>query len=295
MLFRSGGEKGASMLLLKHGIPGLRYLDGMSRGAGEGTHNFVIWDEDAMSVEETYYQRQAEEKLTQDEKAWGETVDNFIAGRLQQNRPIRVMTTPIALKLASDEDVSFKEIVTSPAVLKKILKDKHVEITPDILKQLPRAMADPILVFKSATVPGSYVSMLELKDDKGGTVVVPVALNASKPGKQAFMTSVYGQIRKKTDGSAELRDSWFAEQIDSGNLRYINTEKSASWARDVGLQSPIMSLPAEALHELNIPTEADLVKSRFENPGFYQDERQGEPAPNARLTVQPDGVSLIEF
>ena len=42
-----GGEKGTSMLLLKHGIPGLRYLDGMSRGAGEGTHNFVIWDEDA--------------------------------------------------------------------------------------------------------------------------------------------------------------------------------------------------------------------------------------------------------
>ena len=91
------------------------------------------------------------------------------------------------------------------------------------------------------------------------------------------MISVYGQIRKKTDGSAELRDSWFAEQIDSGNLRYINTEKNASWARDVGLQSPIMSLPAEALHELNIPTETNLVKARFENPGFYQDERQQAP------------------
>ena len=33
-----------------------------------------------------------------------------------------------------------------------------------------------------------------------------------------------------------------------------------------------MSLPAEALHELNIPTEADLVKARGENPGYYQQQ-----------------------
>ena len=43
------------MLLLEHGVPGLRYLDGMRRGAGEGPRNFVVWDEDAMSIEETYY------------------------------------------------------------------------------------------------------------------------------------------------------------------------------------------------------------------------------------------------
>ena len=54
-------EKAASMLLLKHGIPGLRYLDQGSRRAGKGTHNFVIWDEDAMSVEETYYQSASRE------------------------------------------------------------------------------------------------------------------------------------------------------------------------------------------------------------------------------------------
>lgn len=50
-------EKAASMLLLKHGIPGLRYWDSQSRLDGEGTHNFVVWDEDAMSIEETYYQQ----------------------------------------------------------------------------------------------------------------------------------------------------------------------------------------------------------------------------------------------
>ena len=42
------GPQGASQRLLELGIPGLRYLDGDSRGSG-GTHNYVIWDESAIS------------------------------------------------------------------------------------------------------------------------------------------------------------------------------------------------------------------------------------------------------
>ena len=57
------GPQAASELLLKHGIPGLRYLDGNSRADGEGNHNFVIWDEDLLTPEEAqieaYYQSAA--------------------------------------------------------------------------------------------------------------------------------------------------------------------------------------------------------------------------------------------
>jgi len=35
----------ASSFLLEHGIPGIRYLDQGSRGAGEGTSNFVVFDD----------------------------------------------------------------------------------------------------------------------------------------------------------------------------------------------------------------------------------------------------------
>jgi len=35
--------KGAAQLLQKSGIPGVRYLDGVSRGAGAGTSNFVVF------------------------------------------------------------------------------------------------------------------------------------------------------------------------------------------------------------------------------------------------------------
>jgi hypothetical protein len=40
---QSGLEKQAADLFRQHGIPGIRYLDGGSRGAGAGTSNFVIF------------------------------------------------------------------------------------------------------------------------------------------------------------------------------------------------------------------------------------------------------------
>lgn len=44
------GNEGASALLREFGIPGLRYLDGDSRTGGDGSHNFVIWDEAAIGA-----------------------------------------------------------------------------------------------------------------------------------------------------------------------------------------------------------------------------------------------------
>jgi ribosomal protein S18 acetylase RimI-like enzyme len=43
-------EKRASEALLAAGIPGIRYLDGMSRGAGAGTYNYVVFDENLIKI-----------------------------------------------------------------------------------------------------------------------------------------------------------------------------------------------------------------------------------------------------
>ena len=47
-----GTDKDASMRLLAAGIPGIRYLDGNSRGAGDGSHNYVIFDESKIQITE---------------------------------------------------------------------------------------------------------------------------------------------------------------------------------------------------------------------------------------------------
>ena len=36
---------GASALLREQGVPGIRYFDGMSRGRGQGTRNYVVFDD----------------------------------------------------------------------------------------------------------------------------------------------------------------------------------------------------------------------------------------------------------
>lgn len=46
----NGGKAKASELLRQSGIPGIKYLDGSSRKAGEGTRNFVVFDDSIIKI-----------------------------------------------------------------------------------------------------------------------------------------------------------------------------------------------------------------------------------------------------
>ena len=51
-----GSPRAASEFLNRAGIKGIRYLDGSSRSQGEGSYNFVIFDDNAIEMIRTYYQ-----------------------------------------------------------------------------------------------------------------------------------------------------------------------------------------------------------------------------------------------
>ena len=53
--FKAGGRNAdsTSMQLNGYGIPGIRYLDGGSRGTGEGTSNYVLFDDQLPRILET--------------------------------------------------------------------------------------------------------------------------------------------------------------------------------------------------------------------------------------------------
>ena len=53
-----GSARAASLALNAAGIRGIKYLDGGSRRSGEGNYNYVIFDEAAVQIAETFYQSQ---------------------------------------------------------------------------------------------------------------------------------------------------------------------------------------------------------------------------------------------
>lgn len=54
ILERDYGRAGAAKALDQAGIPGVRYLDGMSRGSGDGSHNIVAFNDDIVSILRKY-------------------------------------------------------------------------------------------------------------------------------------------------------------------------------------------------------------------------------------------------
>ena len=52
------GQEYGSKILHSYGLNGIKYLDGSSRGAGDGNYNYVIFDDNAIEIIETFYQNE---------------------------------------------------------------------------------------------------------------------------------------------------------------------------------------------------------------------------------------------
>ncbi|WOL39584.1 hypothetical protein RAH42_10630 [Pyramidobacter sp. YE332] len=175
-------------------------------------------------------------RLKRDRVAWSRAVDRFVAGEMGSHDFARVMDMPLALQLAG---APVREIVADHKFFGHTLRGKHsAQITPALMKKLVTSLADPIMVFDSDSHPGtSLVAMLELQDNQGATVVVPVRLqmNPGDPKSPAKITSFYGK------GNADTRtpsNRWFVNQIKKGNLRYINTKKAPAGVVPEGSNCP---------------------------------------------------------
>ncbi|MCD8232768.1 MAG: hypothetical protein LUC51_00035, partial [Cloacibacillus porcorum] len=108
--------------------------------------------------------------------------------------------------------------------------------SPNLVKQIPAALADPIMVFESEgrakQLQNGLVVMLELKDSQGATINVPIALNATHKGAQGQIVcndiaSAYGRLSPLT---GKPFNDWFVKQAAApGRLKYVNTKKYSQW------------------------------------------------------------------
>lgn len=238
---------------------GKPYLSDKEKAAISGTET-----ENPSLYQEAANAQMAAERLKADAKAWKKTLKEAWAGKMSETQMFRVMETPLVLQL-----VGAKALPIYMAQKKLMqVKKEHPELNKTILNKLPEQLADPMMIFQSETVPGRIVVCLELKDEAGANIVVPVELNAKNDRMEInILASIYG----KGNPSKGSNYSWFLNNVLNGNALYINKKQAANLYRAAGLQLPMEGRKFNDLFGSSIKTEADLVKEKMKNPSLYQE------------------------
>lgn len=245
--------------------------------------------------------KSANERLLEDENNFAANIDKFISGKLV-DKTIRVMQTPLALEVAGAKILPVDMSVEN---LDKVLNGKHKsDMSADIVKQIPRALTDPLMIFDTYDGKNGAkrkIVALDLKSKNGATIVVPFELEVDNKSNKYVMNEIISAYGKTDNKTGEPRYEWFAKQIENGKLRYINKEKNAKlienekpewlmpFSTDSGfvktdklLQSPSSDSASKgnnlgSLLNNSIPDENALRKRREEMQGYYQTAFHGSP------------------
>ena len=233
----------------------------------------------------------ANERLLQDEQNFAKTVDDYVAGKLNESSVYNVMTTPLALKVAGARLLPLK---IDGSKFEHILKYHADGMTPELLKQVPRALADPMMILNSYA--GRKVVVLDLKDTNGATVIVPVELDQKRQSQQ-YEVNILNNAYGKGDGNG-TNYNWFIEHnMKKGRVVYINRKKTAEWLQSNSSDSAIEGDLLGNLSNNIIPNEDDLRNEREANEGYYQsaDEQQKEKTYKGSFRMNDKGQSVIEL
>lgn len=259
--------------------------------------------------------KSANEKLLEDENNFAANIDKFISGKLV-DKTIRVMQTPLALEVAGAKILPVDMSVEN---LDKVLNGKHKsDMSADIMKQIPRALTDPLMIFDTYDGKNGAkrkIVALDLKSKNGATIVVPFELEVDNKSNKYVMNEIISAYGKTDNKTGEPRYEWFAKQIENGKLRYINKEKTAKlienekpewlmpFSTDSGfvktdklLQSPSSDSASKgnnlgSLLNNSIPDENALRKRREEMQGYYQTEGKTKGA----ITWDEEGKVIISL
>lgn len=215
----------------------------------------------------------AEEKLDRDEAEWIERI-NEMKNKNLKNGTVHVMDTPLVMEMVGIKHLPIQIDISK---LNRIKKD-HPEITDNVLKQIPRALTDPIMITGSETVGGRLVSVLALKAENGINVVVPFELEITKKGMKAnIIVSAYTKENKE----GKMNYAWFRKNIEHGRLMYvdrshvrevlgIDKKSTIALLKRAGVQFPLRNKKNNGISALRIPNESDLVKLKKQNQEYYQ-------------------------
>ena len=208
------------------------------------------------------------------DSAFARAVDDVVGGKVSRGF-VKMGTTPDVLKMLGLPDVKIR---ISAKTIEKVMgeylgiaKGAHSHIhnlTPEVVKQLPGQINNPVAVFKSSTVRGGYVVLTELTEadkqtGKDKPVVAALHLKTDKGGIEVIdVASSYGRSDSQLS-RAFNQDLLYLDKIKARNL---NTER---------LQLPWDFTSDFELYERNIKTDSDLVQYlKAENQGKFDKKQE---------------------
>lgn len=258
--------------------------DSLPTNTSKDVHQFGKLSSDNISVAEPLQtvkvkysvpdEMSATAQLKEDVAKFSRAVDDFIVGKLPKKGDITVMTTPMVMHLAGAKVLP---IHIDYSIMDKIIGATHVhahgkEIPPSLLKKLPSALTDPLMIIK-ADRPDKMIVVVDLKDKNGATVIVPMVLNVNNRKNTMSINkimSVYGK------GTPIPNNGWIAKHINNNDLLYINKKRTARWMSNSSV-APNGQLASDSFNLSSIiPDETDLGKLKKDNPTKYSIRKANE-------------------
>ena len=218
---------------------------------------------------------------------WSNTVDRFVNGQISRKNDgnlLHVMDTPKVFSLVGMERLPIEIRIDN---MHKILLRKH-HISPDTLKQIPLALADPVMIFKSehdlSRNRDSRIVLTELKekDSKGNerSIIAAITLGRTNLSQGYAINELSTVYKKDTSSKSNLTPDediydWINRTFKDGKpmnlLLYVNKQKARQGAISSGLR-PIVFDTLDGL-PLSIPDEHSLARLINPTDGFISPEQ----------------------
>ena len=210
-------------------------------------------------------------------------IEQWQRGEMSSNETFELGKTPFVLQKIGADNLP---VIMTQKVMEKVTGGKH-DVGLTEIKNLPQHLADPVMVFRSATQKNALVVLTEMVDKNGDSVVCALHLNKTEKHINVNrIASVYGK---------ENIDSFVRKQAEAGNLLYMDKKKCQQWSRSRGLQLP--KLADTITDNNNILQKSDIVNSYYmlendkdtENESRQQSTSRGLQLPKLVQSIADNG------
>ena len=223
-------------------------------------------------------------KLEQDSIAWNFVMDRYKDGEIP-NRDVRLMSTPIVLQMLG---FSAHDIEITPSVLAKVLKGKHADsIDTEVLKDLPRAIANPVAIFKNYDgekreyIDNQVIIVVSIEDKQGRIIQIPLIFDVAKRKiKVNRIKSIFGRDSKE----------WFLTNLKKSALLYYS-EKKTNLSGNGARYAPTRT--SWSIYDSSIQQDTENSKGNFEEDVQKKTNLSGNGASWAPTRTSWSNIAFI--